>query len=288
MLAALIRSEGIPLSFTMLEVGSRPIDNRREPFYALLDHFPGSRILAFEPDAALCEDLGRRAPPGVSYHPVALGRRDERRRFYETVHPMCSSLYEPDERFATVFHDLDVMRTARVSELDTIRLDRFREAQDLGPVDFIKIDVQGAELEIFEGGVRTLRDTLCTVCEVEFVPLYRDQPLFGDVDALLRRRGLAFHKFLGLAGRITKAWPSTSGATTSMQQMWADAVFVRDLLSAGTLGDTQLLKLAVLLDLYDSRDVATYLLDAYDHRHGSMLASRYEAAFLPTRFDPGY
>ena len=63
-------------------------------------------------------------------------------------------------------------------------------------VDFIKIDIQGAELDVFKGGVDTLKDVVAIVSEVEFIPHYIDQPLFGDVCSFLTEKGFMFHKFL--------------------------------------------------------------------------------------------
>jgi hypothetical protein len=37
--------------------------------------------------------------------------------------------------------------------------------------------------------------------EVEFVPIDRDQPLFGDVDVFLRAEGFMLHRFEGLFSR---------------------------------------------------------------------------------------
>ena len=40
--------------------------------------------------------------------------------------------------------------------------------------------------------------------EVEFVPLYVDQPLFADVDRAMRERGFVFHRFSSQQGRCMK------------------------------------------------------------------------------------
>ena len=39
-------------------------------------------------------------------------------------------------------------------------------------IDFIKIDVQGGELDVFKGGSKTLKNVLKIVCEVEFIQHY--------------------------------------------------------------------------------------------------------------------
>lgn len=264
MLAALLKDNGFDLTYNMLDIGALPLEGHTERFHQLLETFPSSRLSGLEIDPRLCEELNRKAPAGVCYYPCALGKTEEKRRLYETAHPMCTSLYPPDERYADLFNGLDVTRLKRTSEISTISLDRFVHDYGLGAIDFVKIDVQGAELEIFQGGVSVLSNLPFIICEVELVPIYLGQPLFGDVDAWLRRHGMMFHKFLGIAGRAMKPLIGNGNPYYPVQHMWSDAVFVRDLFALGTLSGEQLLKLAVLFDLYDSSDVALNLLRRFD------------------------
>ena len=234
-----------------------------------------SRILAFEVDRALCAQLNARAPRGLTYHPVALGKTEEERDFYETQHPMCSSLYRPNEALMDLFQALRVAKLKKVSRLRTVSLDHFMKRASVGEVDFIKIDIQGAELEVFQGGTAALEGVVAIITEVEFVPLYVDQPLFGDVSAFLTGRGLAFHKFLGVAGRALKPIFLNNDPNYAVQHMWSDAMFIRDLLAVDGLDNARTLKLAVLAELYGSPDVAHHLLAAFDRRNGGELSKQY-------------
>jgi hypothetical protein len=62
--------------------------------------------------------------------------------------------------------------------------------------------------------------------------------------------------------------------------MWSDALFTRDLFGLDRLSAEQILKLAVLLDLYDSKDVALHLLRLHDELHASSLAEDYMQLLL--------
>ncbi|NWJ41142.1 MAG: FkbM family methyltransferase [Geothrix sp.] len=275
MLSDLLKKAGGDLELTMLELGALPIDSKSEPFHALLDQWAKSKVVAFEPDAELCSELNRKAPRGVRYYPTAVAKRRETRPFYETVHSMCGSLFPPDERYADLFHNLDVMRLKKTSSIDTVPLDEFVEEQAIGCVDFIKMDIQGAELEALQGAAAVLQDVLFIVCEVEFVPLYLGQPLFGDVDAFLRSRGFTFHKFIGGAGRTVKPLVFNNDTNHLNQQMWADAIFIRDLFHLDALTSDQLQKMAIFLALYGSPDVALFLLNEHDRRTGTKLGEPY-------------
>ncbi len=274
MLSDLLRKTGSDLALTMLEVGALPIDTKSEPFHALLGQWPKSRIVAFEPDAGLCAELNRKAPRGIQFYPTAVGKDRGSREFYETAHPMCGSLYPPDERWADVFHNLDVLRLKQTSSIDTVPLDDFLAEQAIGPVDFIKMDIQGAELEALHGAANALQRVLFIVCEVEFVPLYAGQPLFGEVDAFLRHHGFVFHKFIGGAGRTVKPVVFNNDANHLNQQMWADAIFIRDLFQLEALSSEQLQKMALFLSLYGSPDVAHFLLKEHDRRTGTTLGKQ--------------
>lgn len=254
------------LAFTSLEIGARPLAVESEPAHALLKVFPGSRVLAFEVEEELCADLNKTAQEGLTYYPTALGKTEESRPFYETEHPMCASLYRPADPFVALYNNLEVLRLKKEGRIDTVSLDHFASQNDVGPIDFIKIDIQGAELDVFQGGEAVLADTLAVVTEVEFVPLYENQPLFGDVSAYLHERGLWFHKFLGMSGRTLKPLVMRGDPNFASQHMWSDAVFMRSPAKLDRLAPAQVLKLAVLALLYGSIDVTAHCLAEYDRR----------------------
>lgn len=276
-LANLLRNRTPGLRFSMLEVGARPL-GETEPFHALIGAFPGSTLVGFEPEAELCAELQQTAPPGVRYLPHALWERRERRPLYVTQHAMCSSLYEPDPRYIEAFMALDAQTVAKVVEVDVIDLDSVVREHAIPPPDFIKIDIQGAELNVFRGGVAALSSVLQIVSEVEFAPTYKDQPLFGDVDRYLRDRGFLFHKFSRMHGRMLKPLLLNNNPELHTQQLWTDALFVRDYLAPDNLSPDQLLKAAVLADLYGSVDLATWWLAAHDRRGGTPCRDAYIAA----------
>ena len=275
MLAPLLKANGFDLAFNMLNIGALPIEGAAEPFWQLLDLFPASTVAGVELDPQLCDELNRRGRERVRYYPAAIGRTEERRTLYQTVHPMCTSLYRPDARYCDLYHELDGSRLKNVGEIATSSLDKFVTDHGLGEIDFLKIDIQGGELDAFTGGPDTLRRLLLIVTEVEFVPIYENQPLFGDVAACLQKSGLMFHKFLGMAGRVMKPLSIHGSGQYPAQFMWSDAVFMQDIFALDRLAATQLLKLAVLLDIYDSKDVALHVLRCYDGKAGDDLADIY-------------
>lgn len=259
------------LVFNILEIGAAPVGGNPEPFYSLIHSFPGSCINAFEVDPELCKKHNNKGISGLVYHPVALGRREEEREFYVTSHPMCASLYKPNERLIERYNNMEVAMLKSVTTIKTVSLDYFARENNVGPIDFIKIDIQGAELDVFQGGTLTLKNVVAIVCEVEFVHHYENQPLFGDVSSFLAEQGLAFHKFLGLAGRSLKPVVLNNDPNFAIQHIWSDAFFLKDLMHLDAFSPEQLLKLAVLAFMYGSPDVSVFCFTEYDKRQGTTI-----------------
>ena len=153
--------------------------------------------------------------------------------------------------------------------------------------DFFKIDVQGAELAVFQGGERVLRNALLAQTEVEFVELYENQPLFADVDILLRSYGFQFHTFDGFGGRCFKPLMAHDNINLPMRQaLWSDAIYVKDWLRFDKLPLDKLHRLAVLLhEVIRSFDLCHLVLQTIDARCGGDVATRYLNALIPPERD---
>ncbi len=99
-----------------------------------------------------------------------------------------SSSYEIAEEYSAVFLD-PPPHLERAIALSAIPLDDVVDREHLDFPDFLKLDTQGSELEILRGASHTLAQTSLIEVEVEFYPMYEGQPLFADVDSLLRSAG---------------------------------------------------------------------------------------------------
>ena len=257
------------LNFTLLEIGAAIVTDNKEPFYQLLEYFPSSKIIGFEIEKDVCEKMNANAAKGVKYYPYALGKANEKRNLYITQHPMCSSLYKPNESLISLYNNFEVAYLKNQTEVETISLDYFVDQNKIGAIDFIKIDVQGAELDIFKGGKKTLENVLQIICEVEFIPHYENQPLFGDVCNYLDKYDLMFNKFLGLSGRALKPIMLNNNPNLASQHIWTDAIFIHHVQKIQNLSDEKLLKLSLLACVYQSLDLTFYCLSHFDKRNAT-------------------
>ena len=74
-------------------------------------------------------------------------------------------------------------------EVETGRLDELARRYGLEGIDYIHMDVQGAELCVLDGAGPLLDSIRVIWMEVEAKPLYKDQPLKKDVERYMKRHG---------------------------------------------------------------------------------------------------
>ncbi len=224
-----------------------------------------AEVLGFEPQPVECERLNQMAKPGCRYLPHAVGDGSTG-TFHLARAVYTSSLLPPNLPIVDRFHVRaaeitvlgDLMRVAREWPVTTRRLDDIPEAKG---TDYLKLDIQGAELDVLRGATEVLKDVLVVETEVEFVPIYEGQPLFADIDVALRAAGFVFHRFTDLKGGTFRPLSAKAPHPFRGQIMWGDAVYVKDFMKLRSLGLERLLKLAVLMQqLYEANDFALYVL----------------------------
>ena len=70
-------------------------------------------------------------------------------------------------------------------KVETKKLDDWFKEEDITDIDFIWVDVQGAEKEMIEGALETLKKTKYLYTEFDNVELYEGQPNLNDILRLL-------------------------------------------------------------------------------------------------------
>jgi len=116
--------------------------------------------------------------------------------FYETRKPECSSMKELNLDYLKKFPNPERFETIKKSSVETTTLDD--EFNDSNFPHFIKIDTEGAELDILKGGEKTLQNVMGLVIEVYFTDLHKKQVKFDEINNFLRLRKFEFIDFLRL------------------------------------------------------------------------------------------
>lgn len=278
---------------TILDVGAR---------YAHLDPcwlpIPPERlrIYGFEPDAEECERVNAEArAQGLDYtcFPLALWSRAETRTLNVCPRlPGSASLYPFDfallDRWkvagATDEYVMGLeMREVREVPLVTETLDHWRAKYVALGVDFVRMNIEGAELEALRGGTSLLPQVLGLLAEVSTVDDGR--PLFADLDVFARGQGFQFFDFFNLnhvgrarspltVARMPRVSPRAGQCTQAYPLYLRDPV---DVFARG--GDvsgwdrTRILKLVALAEIHFQIEYAFELL----HWGAALLTARGDA-----------
>ena len=272
----------------VLDIGARQEDN---DCYASLLEQGLAQITGFEPEPSEFQRLKSRPGP-FAYHPDFLGDGNPA-TLHVTHYPGCSSLLDPDPAVIDLFEGIGASSPGgnfHVLEKVPVQTTRLDDIREIAPPDYIKIDVQGAELTVLKHGTRTLSSATVVQTEVEFLPLYKGQPLFGDMQCFFREQGFVLHKLIDISGRTFRPLRNPEHPYRALSQvLWADAVFVRDFTDFSRWSLDDLLKAALILtDVYNSYDLALLYLREHDLRTKGDLSKKYASMLSQTEIDRLY
>jgi FkbM family methyltransferase len=256
----------------IVDVGAMSLGEGTDAYYSLTSATLCD-VYGFEPGPEALAKLKASAKPRHHYLPYFIGDGSAR-TFYECNFNMTSSLFEPNVDLLSKFQHLgELVQVQKTYAVETRRLDDIPEVEG---TDFLKVDVQGAELMVFEGAARVLDNALVVDAEIQFVPLYKGVPLFGDIDSHLRSKGFLLHRLTQM-GRTFKPLVFMNDVTATLSQvLWGEAVYVRDFMQFDQLSSVALLKLATILhEAYRSVDMAALALASYDRQNASNLQQAY-------------
>ena len=227
---------------SIVDVGANPIDS--DPPYKAMLAAGLCDVIGFEPQADALARLQKMAGPRERYLPDALGDGTSHTLNICGIDGM-TSLLDPDPAQLALFNLFPIW--GEVKETHTISTRRLDDIAEIAHMDFLKMDIQGSERMVLLNGKAKLADTVAIQTEMSFVPLYKNQPVFGDMDLLLRELGFLPHCFAEL-----KVWPLAPTVVADQpnrglrQVLEADMVYVRDFTRAGNMSPEQWKHLALI------------------------------------------
>lgn len=147
-------------------------------------------IWSYEPIPPVFEELRKNAKSRTRWEAFnfALGDRVGARTIKVTRSAPSSSLYSVDEKFANRY--FDILGKADEIPISVDRLDNISKAHPIScEHTFVKIDVQGAEAEVIDGGRHFLPSCRGLLVEVSLRPIYSGTKPMEDVIFTLRSMG---------------------------------------------------------------------------------------------------
>jgi FkbM family methyltransferase len=225
--------------------------------------------------------------------PYCLGEYNRPGKIFITKNAYASSNLEPSSAYAKHYCELhldgevegvmlqnavyDVMygndnSVVDVRDVNICTLDYIMKAtaalQELAP-DFLSLDTQGSELNILKGGEQAFHNhCVALATEVEFHPMYKNQPLFSDIFDFALRHGFHFVGFTYLQEISPHRLPL--GARAKGVVAFGDALFFRDIDSVRAVAKSQnelylmLLKLAFIALNFGYLEFALQAVEAAD------------------------
>jgi FkbM family methyltransferase len=158
--------------------------------WARLSHaiWPGARIYGFEPNEHEQSNLAqaKRDIPGFETFRCFLGPSQGEVTYTEQDRQ--TSLFEKSAGAANAKAPMHV-------------LDDLIASGKVPPPDFIKLDVQGFELEVLKGGEQAMQHAQGLLLEVSFFELFPGVPTFEQVCEFMTRRGFMMHDVMGILRR---------------------------------------------------------------------------------------
>lgn len=244
-------------------MGANPVDDAA-PYRALMEA-GFAEVIGFEPQPDALARLLAQKGPHETYLPRALGDGE----------PAClhlyagsgfASLYPPDRgTVATVAGFSRPMRPRGTVPVETARLD---DLDAVGPLDLLKIDVQGAELSVIANARAKLAEAVAVWTEVRFFPLYDGEPERWELEAELAAQGFRLYDYMS-----QQRFPLKSGVQKALgrgragQLIDGDALYLRDLRGIRDWTVAQCQALAMVgLGVAASDDLAAFAIAELERR----------------------
>ena len=188
-------------------------------------------VILVEPDPEEVELLSQHHKGDIL--PYTLWSKETELMLNINKNPGTSSVLESNMPFLSQFDGSQRYELKHQIRTRTRTIDNLHNSGELADVDFMKMDVQGAEVEIMKGGVNFLKNNLVGLeSEVLFTHLYHNQPLFSDIEVFVRQE-------LGLElWDIRKTYWKYSQTRyknpTKGRLIFGDALFLRPFLTLDT------------------------------------------------------
>lgn len=187
-----------------MDIGARGTTDN--PWLALGDII---NLVLFEPDAEEANKLADNLNKTVTVIPKAVWSENGTFPLHITRNRSYCSLLKPDTKVlnGTIYYDRKFYEIDRIDTVDTVSLDHCLEAYNLEQIDFMKIDVQGGELEVF----KSLQDSkwkkvLGVFSEAYGARLYQDGTTIDEILGFLKNAELEPYQIESIANAPMTSW----------------------------------------------------------------------------------
>jgi len=177
----------------------------------------------FEPDRDAFEQLIKKKRENDLILNSALSDKEKEIVFNICNWQQVSSIYEPNMDILRLYKNPQRWEIKKKITMKTFPLNDVLKKNSISEIDFMKIDTQGSELEILKGGTDYLDRIIGLEVESEFIEIYKNQPLFPEVDKFIQSNGF---KLIDMRRTFWKRNIGSSSMNKG-QLIFADLLYMR-------------------------------------------------------------
>lgn len=130
------------------------------------------------------------------YYQKGVGGDVVRSNLYVTSQPGCSSFLEPDKKILKFYNRQEWFEIDDVYEIETSSLKSIKNELKLESPDFLKIDVEGMDLEILKGLGGAIDNVLGLRMEINYLGHRKQQSSVGEIFTYLEKNNFYIFEFL--------------------------------------------------------------------------------------------
>ena len=227
----------------LFDIGAAAI--AEEPIYKSIINIGAGSLYAFDGDERQKDTIFKSFGKDIFLFNDLLFDGSDQILYVASAPSGMTSLLKPNKNALEFFNNFP--KIGKVEKTEKVSTKRLDDLTGIPLIDFLKMDVQGSELTILENGSKKLKDCIAIQLEISFIPLYENQPSFGDIDRWMRLNGFVPHRFIdikkwAISPTIFNGNPNIPGN----QLLEGDIVYIKDPLKLTKISNRQLKILATI------------------------------------------
>jgi FkbM family methyltransferase len=143
--------------------------------------------------------------PNISNEPMLRQTKQELKQFDYVLGflgPQPGEVVYSDQKDQTSLLD-DSSNRAGTHRARVYTLDDWASEAGIQTIDFLKLDVQGYELEVLKGASRVLQTCPAVLMEVSMIEFFPKLPLVDEIIVFMRDRGFVWYDVMGILRRAS-------------------------------------------------------------------------------------
>lgn len=209
----------------------------------------------FEPNSVEADKI-RSKTKSLNIYKSALSSSDGKILLNICKEPGVSSVLEPNFEFLKKFKNVERFEIVKKIEVEAKKLDSLK----IDKIDFIKIDVQGYNLEVLKVSTEALKKAIGIEIECEFKEIYKNQSLFKDVDEYLSKHNFEVCDFTDIIRWTENVSKEKEQIKNQGEIIYVNALYLKKNLNNKNIDKEKLKKQILIFLLYGQYSKALNLI----------------------------